>query len=126
MKILLAEDDKFISRAYQDGFTRAGFDVVLAFDGNEALAKAVSEKPDLILLDLVMPNKNGFEALGELKTNKFLKKTPVIVLSNLGQDSDIERAKELGATDYMIKADFSMQEVVGKIKEYVVSKSIKK
>ncbi len=126
MKILLAEDDKFISRAYKDGFTRAGFDVVLAFDGNEALEKAVTEKPDLILLDLVMPSKNGFEALGELKMDKNLKKIPVIVLSNLGQESDVERAQELGAADYMIKADFSMQEVVGKIKEYIVKASIKK
>ena len=126
MKILLAEDDKFISRAYKDGFERAGFEVVLAFDGNEAMIKAVSEKPDLILLDLVMPNKNGFETLGELKMDKTLKNIPVIVLSNLGQDSDIERSKSLGATDYMVKADFSMQEVVGKIKEYMVRSSIKK
>lgn len=126
MKILLAEDDKFISRAYQDGFKRAGFEVILAFNGNEALDKAREESPDLILLDLVMPSKNGFETLGDLKMDKDLKKIPVIVLSNLGQDSDIERAEELGAIDYMIKADFSMQEVVDKIKEYVVKKNIKK
>ena len=126
MKILLAEDDKFISRAYSDGFKRAGFDVVAAFEGIEAIEKAKTGEFDLILLDLIMPEKNGFEVLGEIKMDDKIKDTPVIVLSNLGQESDIERAKELGAEDYMIKANFSMTDVVDKIKEYVVKLKIKK
>lgn len=125
MKILLAEDDKFISRAYTDGFKRAGLEVINAYDGNETLEKAKTEKPDLILLDLIMPEKNGFEALTDIKTDPELKKIPVIVLSNLGQDSDIERAQELGAEDYMIKANFSMADVVNKIKEYMAKLQIK-
>ncbi|MCD4761655.1 response regulator [bacterium] len=118
-KILLAEDDEFISRAYQDGLTRAGFEVITAADGVEALDKAREEKPELILLDLIMPVKNGFETLGELKANKELKDVPVIILSNLGQNSDIEKGKALGAVDYLIKSNFSMSEVIEKIKEFL-------
>ncbi len=124
IKIFIGEDDKFISRAYQDGFKRAGFEVHTGFDGNEVIAKIKENKPDLLLLDLIMPQKNGFEVLGEIKMNKELAKIPIIVLSNLGQDSDVERAKELGAYDYLIKANFSMKEVVEKIKEVLIKLKI--
>ena len=119
--ILLAEDDKFISRAYTDGLSRAGFNVIPAMDGNEALAKARENKPDLVLLDLIMPGKNGFETLEELKADSKLKNIPVIVLSNLGQETDIEQAKKLGAADYMVKANYSLQEVIDKIKKYLAA-----
>lgn len=115
-KILLAEDDKFIARAYQDGLTRAGFEVVSAVNGQEAIDKVKSEKPDLVLLDLIMPKKNGFEVLEEIKADQTLK-MPVIILSNLSQDSDIEKAKELGAVDYIVKSNFSMKEVIKKIEK---------
>ena len=78
-KILLAEDDKFISRAYSDGLSRAGFEVILAMDGIEAVELARKEKPDMILLDLIMPRKNGFEVLIELNDEAELKKIPVII-----------------------------------------------
>jgi DNA-binding response OmpR family regulator len=119
-KILLAEDDKFISRAYKDGLKRAGFEMVLAHDGKEAMAKIETEKPDLILLDLVMPGKNGFEVLTDLQMDEELKTIPVIILSNLGQDSDVQKGKELGAADYLVKADWSMKQVVEKVKEHLV------
>lgn len=119
MKILLAEDDKFISRAYQDGFKRAGIEVAPAYNGEEALKKAFSEKPDLILLDLIMPIKNGFEVLSALKLDANLKNIPVVVLSNLSQDNDIERVKELGAIDFLIKSNLSLKEVIEKIKEHL-------
>ena len=115
-KILLAEDDKFISRAYQDGLTRAGFEVVPAVNGQEAIDKVKSEKPDLVLLDLIMHKKNGFEVLEEIKADQTLK-MPVIILSNLSQDSDIEKAKELGAVDYIVKSNFSMKEVIKQIEK---------
>ncbi|MFC1595123.1 response regulator transcription factor [Patescibacteria group bacterium] len=115
-KILLAEDDKFISRAYKDGLSSAGFIVILASDGNEALDKVKKEKPDVILLDLIMPAKNGFEVIEELKMDDSTKNIPIIILSNLGQDSDIEKGKSLGAADYLVKSNVSMQEVVEKIK----------
>ena len=119
-KILLAEDDKFISRAYSDGLSRAGFEVILAMDGIEAVELARKEKPDMILLDLIMPRKNGFEVLIELNDEAELKKIPVIILSNLGQESDITKGKEMGAVDYLIKSNFSLKEVIEKIKKYLL------
>ena len=79
-----------------------------------------SEKPDIILLDLIMPNKNGFELLSELKLDPRERKVPVIVLSNLGQASDIEKAKELGADDYLIKADMPLKDLSEKVKYHLV------
>ena len=116
IKLLLAEDDKFISRAYVDELTRAGIDVVLASDGEEAIKKIAEEKPDIILMDVIMPEKNGFEVLEHIKQVDELKDIPVIILSNLGQDSDIKKGRELGAIDYLIKSNFSIKEVVEKIK----------
>jgi DNA-binding response OmpR family regulator len=114
-KILLAEDDKFISRAYKDGLTRAGFNVILAMDGAEAIEKIKTEKPALLLLDLIMPVKNGFDVLEELQDKKY-DKIPVVVLSNLGQDSDIQRAKEFKVSDYLIKSNVTLKEVTDKVK----------
>jgi len=114
-KILLTEDDEFISRAYKDGLERAGFIVFTAYDGEEAIESLRNDKPDIMLLDLIMPNKNGFEVLEEMGEDKDLRKIPVVILSNLGQDSDIERGKKLGAIDYIIKSDFSMKEMIDRV-----------
>jgi len=116
-KILVAEDDLFLVKAYQAKLTKEGWEVAIAINGEEAMHKVRSEKPDLILLDLVMPKKDGFEVLEELKDDKDLSKIPVIILSNLGQESDVERGKALGAVDYIIKTDLSIQNLVKKIKE---------
>lgn len=118
IKIVLAEDDKFISLAYKDGLTRAGFEVVHAADGAQAAEKIRQEKPDIVLLDIIMPEKNGFEVLEEVKKNPETKDIPVIVLSNLGQESDIKKGKELGAYDYFVKSNLSMAEVVEKVNKY--------
>ena len=118
-KILLAEDDQFLSRAYKDGLGRAGFDVTVVSDGEEAVSKIGESGFDLILLDLIMPKKNGFEVLEAIKGNDSTKNVPVIILSNLGQESDIEKGKQLGAVDYMIKSDWSMKEVISKIKKHL-------
>ena len=118
-KVLLVEDDKFLSRAYKDGLQEAGFEVVIAFDGEAAIEKIHSEKPDLVLLDLIMPVKNGFEVLGNMVIDDMIKKIPVIILSNLSQESDIERGKALGAVDYLVKADYSLRAVVEKVKEHL-------
>lgn len=117
IKILLAEDDKFISLAYKDGLTRAGFIVVHADDGKKALELAKKEKPDIIMLDIIMPEMNGFEVLEAIKKDAKIKKIPVVILSNLGQESDITKGQKLGATDYMIKSNYSLGEVVDKIKK---------
>jgi DNA-binding response OmpR family regulator len=115
----LAEDDKFISLAYKDGLARQGFEVIHAPDGAEAVKLAKSEKPDIILLDLIMPEKNGFEALEELKADNETKDIPVIILSNLGQETDIKKGRELGAVDYLIKSNYAITEVVAKLEKYL-------
>jgi two-component system, OmpR family, alkaline phosphatase synthesis response regulator PhoP len=117
--IVLAEDDKFISKAYSAGLSDEGFNIIAVYDGEEALKAIKENKPDLILLDLVMPSKNGFEVLEDLNLDKSLKGISVLVLSNLGQESDIEKAKALGAKDYLVKSNFSMKEVIEKVKFYL-------
>jgi len=118
-KILIAEDDNFLLLAVKDKLGRAGFDVITAVNGIEALEKMRSSKPDLVLLDLVMPQKGGFETLEEAQIDKTLKKIPIIILSNLGHESDIKKAEELGAVDYIVKANFSLKKVVEKVKFYL-------
>ena len=115
-KILLVEDDKFLSVALGDKLTREGFTIIKAVNGQEALAKVRSQRPALILLDLMMPQKNGFEVLAELKLDETTKNIPVIILSNLGQEADIKKAKELGVREYLVKSDVEMKTVVEKIK----------
>jgi len=113
-KILLAEDDKFIARAYKDGLQEEGFDIVAAENGEKAWQKVQEGSFDLILLDIIMPGKDGFEILKDIKLNDIT--TPVMVISNLGQKEDIEKAKELGAKDYLVKSKHSMKEVIEKVK----------
>jgi len=116
-KILLTEDDNFIRNAYKESFERNGLIVITASSGEEALQILRDEKPDLMLLDLVMAGKDGFQVLSDIRADHTLKEVPVIILSNLGQDEDIQRCKELGAMDYMIKANHSIHEVVNRVKE---------
>ncbi len=119
VKIALIEDDKFLLGAMNDKLLREGFSVFTAVNGEGAMELIKKEKPDLVLLDLIMPVKSGFEVLEDLKNDNELKNIPVIILSNLGQESDIEKGKELGAVDYLIKADFKMKEVIEKIKGHL-------
>jgi DNA-binding response OmpR family regulator len=105
MKILIAEDDKFLLNAYRVKFSKAGFEIKIVSDGEEALEALKTFVPDAMLLDLVMPKKDGFAVLEAVKADANLKKIPVIVASNLGQKEDIERAQKLGANDYIIKSD---------------------
>jgi len=119
IKVILAEDDKFISKAYLGGLQRAGFEVFHASDGNHVMEILKENKPDIILMDVIMPDKNGFETIEEIKLNEEYKDIPIIVLSNLGQETDIEKGKQLGAVDYLIKANFSVAEVVKKINEHL-------
>lgn len=116
-KVLVVEDDKFLIKAYSAKLKKEGFDTILASNGEDALRIAGEEKPDIILLDLIIPKKDGFDVLYDLKQNSKLKEIPVIVLSNLGQPEDIERAKKIGANDYLVKSNISMKDMVDKIKE---------
>ena len=117
--IVVAEDDKFIAHAYKNGLAEEGFDVHLAGDGQQALKLVKKYQPQLILLDLVMPVMNGFDALKALKEDKQTKAIPVIILSNLGQESDIETCRQLGIVDYLVKSNISMKEVIKRIKKHL-------
>ncbi len=114
-KILIVEDDKFISNAYKIKLEKSGFEIILATDGQEAINILKTQVPDLILLDLVMPIKDGFATLKEIKANPEWSSIPVIVASNLGLTEDIDRAMTMGATGYIVKTDLSMSELVGKV-----------
>jgi len=116
MKILIIEDDKFLRLLLERKLKNENFEVVSAEDGEEALDKIISEKPDLILLDIILPKKSGFSILEELNKDENLKKIPVFIISNLGQPEDIERGKNLGAKEYFVKAGLSLEELIKKIK----------
>ena len=117
--ILLVEDDPFLSSVLRMKLEKESFKVVRAADGDEALNFLTEQgvKPDLILLDLILPKKNGFEVLETIRQDPLLEKLPVIIISNLGQPSDIERGKALGVIDYFIKARLSIEELVNKVKK---------
>lgn len=114
-KILIVEDDNFLANAYRVKLTKAGFEIKNAFDGYEALSLLQTYIPDLILLDIVMPKKDGFSTLEEIKKNETLKNIPVILASNLGQKEDMDRGMRLGALDFFVKTDFSLNNLIEKI-----------
>ncbi|MFA5736821.1 MAG: response regulator [Candidatus Paceibacterota bacterium] len=116
-KILIVEDDEFLRSLNAKRLETEGFEVSIAVDGSEALTKLTEIKPDLIFLDLLLPNVDGFEVLTKIKQDDTTKNIPVIVFSNLGQPEDIEKAKQLGADDFMVKANFTLDDVIAKIKE---------
>lgn len=116
-KILLVEDDPLIAEIYTKKLDECGFDVELAADGETAFKKIQEEMFDLVILDIVLPQLTGFELLKRMEKDIESKKLTVLVLSNLGQKSDIELAKELGVVRYLIKANFTPSEVIFEIKK---------
>lgn len=118
-KILLVEDDKFLRELMVRKLKNEDFEVVEAVDGEEALKIMEKEKPDLVLLDLILPNIDGFEVLKRMKEKTHLTKVPVIILSNLGQKDEIEKGLGLGAVDFLVKAQFTPQEIITKVKEHL-------
>lgn len=117
--VLLVEDDQFLQKILRQRLTEEGVQVEVAGDGEAAL-KAIRElKPSLVLLDLILPKKNGFEVLAELRKESAFAKLPVVVLSNLGQQEDKEHMEALGVKDYLVKADHSLSEMVEKVKEHL-------
>lgn len=114
-KILLAEDDEFLSSLLKNRLEREHFTVTAVKNGNDILPAIKESRPDLLLLDIILPGKLGFEVLEEIKSDAKLAKVPFMVISNLGQDSDIARAKELGAAEYFVKARVMIDDVVAKI-----------
>jgi CheY-like chemotaxis protein len=115
--ILLVEDDTFLIDILVQKFQSDGFKVIHAGDGETALEKAHANGPDLIFLDIILPGMNGFEVLKQLKDDEKIKDIPVAFLSNLGQKEDIEKGKRLGAVDFIVKANHSLEEIVDRAGE---------
>ena len=115
-KILFIEDEPTLQKEIEEIFKQEDFEMFAAFDGEKGLESAKKTKPDLILLDLILPKKDGFEVLKELKADEKTKNIPVIVLTNLEGMGDVEKALELGATTYLVKANYELEDVVTKIK----------
>jgi len=115
--ILFIEDESALQKTFGDILSQEGYEMVSALDGEVGLRLAKEKKPDLILLDLILPRVHGFEVLKQLKTDPETKKIPIIVLTNLEGIGDVEKAIELGANTYLIKAQYSLEEVLEKIKK---------
>jgi len=114
-KILLLEDEELMIDLLERKLTQEGYEVSVAKNGIEGLEKMRKAKPDVVLLDIVMPRMGGFEVMEEMVKNEELKKIPVIVISNSGQPVELDRAKRLGAKDWLIKTEFDPQEVLEKV-----------
>lgn len=116
-KILIVEDDKFLRELISKKLVNEGFQISQALDGEEGIKKILEDKPDLVLLDLILPGLDGFGVLAKKKENPEAAGIPVIVLSNLSQENEIKRAMDLGAADFLVKAHFIPGEIVNKIKQ---------
>ena len=114
--ILIVEDDKFLRELIAKKLIKENFEVSEAIDGEEGIKKIKEEKPDLILLDLILPGIDGFEVLSQMKKESTLASIPVIILSNLGQKEDVEKGLKMAAVDFLIKAHFTPGEIIDKIK----------
>jgi PleD family two-component response regulator len=118
-RVLIIEDDKFLSSLIKVHLEKEGFLVVQAFDGEEAIELLKTERPSIIVTDLIMPKVMGFEILQTISMIPELQDVPIIILSNLAQDSDIEKAKQYGVKEYFVKVKISVDDIVKKIKESI-------
>jgi two-component system, OmpR family, response regulator AdeR len=122
-KLLLIEDDIYVQRMYQRMFGHESFDLIFASNGLEGLEHAQKLKPNLILLDILLPGLSGLEVLERLKAEGDTRDIPIFILSNLADEATIEAAKKLGAEEYIVKADFSPEQVVEEVKKYISATS---
>ena len=118
--ILLVEDEPLLGNILKLRLEKENLGVTLARDGEEALNFLKINKPDLILLDIILPKLSGFEVMEKLKEEPSYKKAPIVILSNLGQDSDLEKGQTLGAVGYFVKAQMSIDELVEEVKKLIV------
>ena len=118
-KILFVEDEPSLQKAISELLTQEGFEILSAIDGEQGLELARKEEPNLVLLDLILPKKDGFEVLKEMKADEKMKDIPVIVLTNLEGMGDVEKALELGATTYLVKANYELEDVLKTVKEHL-------
>lgn len=117
--VVFIEDDEHLFKVYETKFSKEGIKTSFVVTGEGAVSHVMAEKPDLIVLDIMIPKKDGFTVLEEIKANPELSSIPVLVLSNLGQPSDKKRALDLGANEYMVKIEHTMQEVLDRAKQYL-------
>ena len=122
-KILVAEDDKLISSSLCDALKAENYEPVAAYDGEEAVAKITETRPDLVLLDIMMPKKDGISVLREIKANPETEKISVVVLTNIGDVETISKIVEAGGADYLLKSDQSVDDIIRKVKE-VLARSV--
>lgn len=114
-KVLIIEDDSFLQGLEAKKLTKAGFEIITASTGEEAMHKINEPGINIILLDLILPNYDGFEILKKIRETEKTKDTPVIVFSNLSEEKDVKKSKELGATDFMVKSNFTLDELINRI-----------
>jgi len=117
--ILIVEDDEFLRSLTAKRLEKENYHIEVAIDGENAISVMETTRPDLILLDLLLPGKDGFEVLKKIRETEATKIIPVIIFSNLGQKEDIEKAKALGVDDFLIKANFTLDDVVSKINKLI-------
>jgi len=117
MYILIAEDDEFFQKFYKNELEQHGYEVQIASNGTEALASIAQKKPDLLILDIIMPVMDGFEVLEALTKSGEIASLPVLIFSTLGQETDVKHALELGAKGYVNKSFFDFDSLLAKIKE---------
>ena len=118
-KILLVEDDQFLGSLMKNRFVKEGFDTDWVMNGDEAIAKLKEAPHDLILMDIILPGASGFEVMEKIIAEPQVGSTPIIIISNLGQQSDIARGRELGAAAYLVKADTPIDILVQKVREFL-------
>jgi DNA-binding response OmpR family regulator len=118
-KVLLIEDDPFLSSLLKNRFAKEGLEVMHARDGQEALDALQTFKPDIILLDIILPKKSGFEVMEGIRQDPQLQNAPIIIISNLGQPEDVQKGQELGAVEYFIKAKTSIDDLVGNVVSFL-------
>jgi DNA-binding response OmpR family regulator len=118
-KILFIEDESALQKTFGEVLTKEGYEMISALDGKTGLRLAKEKKPDLILLDLILPRMHGFDVLRELKEDEKTKDIPIIILTNLENAEDIQKALELGARTYLVKANYTLEEVIRKVKETI-------
>jgi len=118
-KILIIEDDQFLRDLIERKLIQTGYQVLSAADGEEGLKTIGEEKPDLVLLDLLLPSMSGWEVLEKIKANPEISKIPILILTNLGEKEDVEKGLKMGANDYIIKAHFTPNEIIKKVEKYL-------
>lgn len=122
MKVLVIDEDKFVINIYESEFHQQNIEVISANDGEEGLQKAKDEKPDLIIMELILFKINGFDLIKKIKSDKKISSTPIIICSSLNQEQDIEEANKLGALKFFSKQEYSLKQITKEVLNILISK----